>query len=237
MEQKLVDYIMGEVEFLGFGEMFNEETKPVVRYFLEKNIKAILGKTEFNINQGDNSELLVEKVVGSEENPNRLVFDIGGNEFSINYNDGVLNFGDCAFRSPNGLSKITFDKDNNGYTNVVTYPKDDTFVQETQKVSLGEDKIFEYQKEVGNSIEEITKYPRYMMHPIGAKNNPDSEMFEFISPEETGNKNDSFLKKIIEEVKNPSLVSVKTQYGDPNILAYIDKIYGIENNNKLTKII
>ena len=225
MEQNLVEYIMSEAEFLGLNDMYNEETRNVVHYFLEKNIKSIFGKTEFTINHEKNSEILIDKVVKDGSNPNKLMIDYAGEQYKIQY---ISNneLGALSIYGNIGSAVTKFDKNKNEYTNTVTYMVDNISYKEDQRVTCGTEKIFEYQKETSLNSK-VEKYPKYMMIPAGVKKNPDIEVFKISSPESVENDKSSFLKKIIDEVKNPSLVSVKTNYGDPNILAYLDKIYEV----------
>ena len=237
MGTNLASYIMKEAEFLGFTDMYTEETKSVIKYFLEKNIKSMLGKTEFTINQDSNSEILINEVVGDESKSNSLIIDFGGIQYTVSYQKGdsesKLELFEGASRD-NGYSFIEFNKEKGEYVNAVTYFKEGTYVKETQKVNVSERKLFEYQKEV--SIDgNVTKYPSYMMRPAGVKSSPDNEMYEIISPEETATKKGSFLKKLLAEVKNPSLIPIKTEFGDSDSLAYIDKVFEVmeEKTNSL----
>ena len=225
--ENLAQYIMKETEFLNFKDMYNDETKAIIEYFLNKNINCLFGKTEFTINKEKNSEIMIDKVI-DKKNSNKLNIDFNGYQFFVEYHQGSEINELCIsdYHSPHCRGRITFNFNNNTYFNDIEYLKDETIVKENQKIDITSPKSFEYQKEVLVNDEYI-KYPKYMMVPAGVKNNPDKELFNIIEPETPENKNDRFLKKIIYEVKNPSMVAIKTNYGDYNVLNYVSNIFEV----------
>ena len=223
MKQNLVKYIMNETQFLNLPVMNDNETKLIIEYFLNKNIQCLLGKTDFNINENEKSELLINT------DGSRLNIDFGGNRYIIDciLVEDIMSLTIQDLNQEYARAEISINATDKTYSNLVAYYNDDVLMRENQKVNIIPSKEFEYQKEVCYKDGEVEKYPKYMMVPAGVKRNPDDEMFKIISPEVVSNKNDSFLKRIIDEVKNPSLVPIKTNYGDYNILEYIEKIYDV----------
>lgn len=145
----LSDIIEHNFEAVGFKETENKE---VIRYFLQKNIKAIFGKDTFDSYEMEIDSIIENEIDTSQEQfalkkVNKLKINYGDVEYTISSEKGqVLKMG-----VPNSSIMFRITAEENANHNFLVFSDNEDLIHEYQTVGLEENPYFDYKKIIYNT--------------------------------------------------------------------------------------
>lgn len=177
----LSDIIEHNFEAVGFKETENKE---VIRYFLQKNIKAIFGKDTFDSYEMEIDSIIENEIDTSQEQfalkkVNKLKINYGDVEYTISSEKGqVLKMG-----VPNSSIMFRITAEENANHNFLVFSDNEDLIHEYQTVGLEENPYFAYQKVMYSLDGEETITQALRAQSIKARRGYDS-LFQIVNIED-----------------------------------------------------
>jgi hypothetical protein len=218
-KRNLSDIIAMSLSFLGFNKYFYYDQENILKYFLKRDLTAIFGKDEFEIDYSNpqNSEIEIAKIYNYQKNT--LIIKFNDQEYVIFNNRDILTIMDNKTKKEVASIKCL-----SALTNTLTYSDEKEKVVEVQKIYTTPEKIFETCKTIINSNGKI-EYPPIRMRQMGIKNK-NIELFS-LTKLNTKEKNKSLIKKIVDVLTPKNIYQVQTSYETDDIYNYLENIYSI----------
>lgn len=228
-EINMVELVLNNLEFLGFAKDFCFKNIETLKFFLEKDITAILGKTTFKVDSFNESksELHIIKFKNNNQAILRIITKDTVFDFVENDEDLVL------LNNQTGLKLFKISAYKNLLKNILVTIDEPNITSEIQRHNLNDDS-FEYTKTI-KCCGETYKYPMFKMEKIGSKIQ-DKELFELSYLEDTSNMN--FIERINYFINHKQNKYITTGYKADDKIPYIQEIFELmeEECNKYDNI-
>ena len=156
MITKVSTLIMLNYENFGLNKIFNENTKPILEYFLKKDIDVLIGKDEFDVKTGKPNE----NGLKFEPHDGMLLVNCDGIEYLIGSEKKI--FFIMERENPNNEILFSYDEEENTYANIIFIENDNQSIREIQKISLDDNYSYEYQKTIATADGTIN-FPSYRL--------------------------------------------------------------------------
>ena len=204
MITKVSSLIMLNYKNLGLDKLFDEKTKPILEYFLKKDIDVLIGKDDFEAKTG----LPFENGLGFKPYNGMLLINCDSVEYLIGIKNDIF----FIMEKENENNKIlfSFNKEDNEYINMIFFEDDNESIREVQKISLDENHSYEYQKTIATADGTI-KFPAYRLELL-----KEIDEIDYLSLTSYDKNNNS---RIINTVEVPKISS--------DILVYLENIFSI----------
>ena len=228
-EINIAELVLNNLEFLGFTEVFYLKNIETLKYFLEKDITTILGKTTFKIDpfNESKSEIHIIKFKNNNQSILRIITKETFFDFIKSDNDLVL------LNNQTGLKLFKISSYKHLLKNILVTIDEPNITSEIQRHNLNDDS-FEYTKTI-KCCGETYKYPMFKMEKIGSKIQ-DKELFELSYLEDTSNMN--FIERINYFINHKQNKYITTGYKADDKIPYIQEIFELmeEECNKYDNI-
>ena len=215
-EINMVELVLNNLEFLGFNNDFCSKNLDTLKYFLEKDITAILGKTIFKIDSFNESksELHIIKFKNNNQAILRIITKQTVFDFTKVDDDLVM------LSNQTGLKLFKISAYKSLLKNILVTIDEPNITSEIQRHNLNDDS-FEYTKTI-KCCGETYKYPMFKMEKIGSKIQ-DKELFELSYLEDTSNMN--FIERINYFINHKQNKYITTGYKADDKIPYIQEIF------------
>ena len=204
MITKVSTLIMLNYENFGLDKIFNDKTKPILEYFLKKDIDVLIGKDEFDIKTGfpnDNG-------LKFEPYEDMLLVNCDGIEYLIGSEKSI--FFIMERENPNNEIVFSYDEEANTYANIIFIENENQSIREIQKISLDDNYSYEYQKTIATSDGTI-KFPSYKLELL--KEIDETDYLKLTSLDKNNH------SKLINTIEMPKI--------DNDLAVYFENIFSI----------
>ena len=204
MITKVSSLIMINYKNIGLDKLFNEDTLPILEYFLKKDIDVLIGKDEYENKTGMPSD------TGLSFKPydDMLLVSCDNIEYLIGLEDSVFFIIDRV--NQNNKALFSFDEENKTYANIICIEDENQSIREVQKIFLDDSYSYEYQKTIATADGTI-KFPLYKLELL--KELDEIDYLKLTSYDKNYN------GRLINTVEVPKI--------DDNLLVYFENIFSI----------